>query len=291
VIASLGCMLRRTEFALLGVAAAVLLLVLTWFLAFHVAVVHRIDERILTGFIGLHRPHVNPIASFIAELCNPKPFVYLCGAVILVALVRRRFGLALVIGLILLGANVTTQVLKPLLAEPRSVLPGGPPIGAVSWPSGHATAAMSLALCSVLAAPARARPIVAALGALFAIAVSYSFLTLGWHYPSDVLGGYLVATAWTLLGIAALLAVRRRAPAEFGLEPTEPTERPSLTRTLRAPAAAVLAAVLSAALLFLVRPHEVVGYAQAHSTFVLGAAAIAAMGLGLATGVMLALRR
>ena len=28
--------------------------------------------------------------------------------------------------------------------------------------------------------------------AAFAIAVSYSFLELGWHYPSDVLGGFLI---------------------------------------------------------------------------------------------------
>ena len=124
---------------------------------------------------------------------------------------------------------MTTQLLKPLLAEPRSVLPGDIAVGAISWPSGHATAAMSLALCSVLAAPARLRPAVAALGAVFAVAVSYSFLTLGWHYPSDVFGGYLVATAWTLLGIAALLAVRGRAPAELGVELAE---RRSLGSTL-----------------------------------------------------------
>ena len=63
-----------------------------------------------------------------------------------------------------------------------------------SWPSGHATAAMSFALCAVLAAPARLRPLVAAVGAAFAVAVCYSFLALAWHYPSDVLGGFLVAT-------------------------------------------------------------------------------------------------
>src|SRR5512142_2692144 len=141
-------MLRRAEYALIGVGAAVALLVLTWFFAFHVGVFHHVDERILAGFTDLHRPRVDPIASFIAHLCNPKPFVYLGAAVILIALLRRRFGVALVIGVILLGANVTTQLLKPLLAEPRSVLPGEVPIGAVSWPSGHATAAMSLALCA-----------------------------------------------------------------------------------------------------------------------------------------------
>jgi membrane-associated phospholipid phosphatase len=281
-------MAQRRRLALVGAAAAVGLLVLTWFLAFHVAAFHHADERILAGFTNLHRPRINPIASFIAHLCNPTPFVYLGGAVVLIALIRRRFAVALVIGLILLGANATTQVLKPLLAEHRSVLPGEIDVAAVSWPSGHATAAMSLALCSVLASPARLRPLVTALGAAFAVAVSYSFLTLGVHYPSDVFGGYLVATAWTLLGIAALLTIRSRAPAETGAVPLQP--RP-LAGALRAPAGALLVALLLVGLLLLARPHQVVSYAEAHRVFVIGAAAIAAMGLGLATAVMLALRR
>src|SRR5438128_469793 len=91
----------------------------------------------------------------------------------------------------LIGAAVLAATLiKPLLAHPRAanLLGGVRPPQAGSWPSGHATAAMSLALCCVLAAPGRLRPAVAALGAAFAVAVSYSFQTLGWHYPSDVLG-------------------------------------------------------------------------------------------------------
>ena len=70
---------------------------------------------------------------------------------------------------------------------------------------------MSLALASVLAVSGSMRPAVAALGALFAVAVSYSFLTLGWHFPSDVFGGFLVAATWTLLAIAGLLATEARS--------------------------------------------------------------------------------
>jgi hypothetical protein len=39
------------------------------------------------------------------------------------------------------------------------------------------------------------------------------------------------------------------------------------------------------------RPQQVADYASAHEAFVLGASAIAALALALATGVMLALRR
>ena len=264
------------------------LIFLTWLLAFHVASFERADMSILRGFTDLHRPRVDSVARFIAGLCNPNPYVYFAGAVVLLALARKRPGVALVIAGIILGANVTTQLLKPLLAAPRAVPAGTYEIAAAAWPSGHATAAMSLALCSVLAVPARLRPAVAALGAAFAVAVSYSFLTLNWHYPSDVLGGFLVATMWTLLGIAVLFALRARFTAAASVDPAR---RPSMRQALRPPAVALLGGIAAAALVALARPHAVVAYAQSHTAFVIGACAIAAAGLVLATGVMLALRR
>ena len=270
-----------------GAAAAVVLLLITWFLAFHVSFFRQQDANILSGFAGLHRPRSAPIARAIAQLCNPNPYVYLCAGVVLIALLRRRPGVALVIAIVIFGANTTTQLLKPLLAATREPIPGIWPISAASWPSGHATAAMSLALCAVLAVPARVRPVVAALGAVFAVAVSYSFLTLTWHYPSDVFGGFLIATAWTLVAIAALLTVRARRE----LDVTADAPRSSLREALRPPAAALLGALLLGALLALARPHQVIAYAQGHTAFVVGAASIGAMGLMLATGVMLALRR
>jgi membrane-associated phospholipid phosphatase len=278
---------RRAALALLGAGAAVALLILTWLLAFHVGLFRQADVKILGGFVDLHRPRVDPIANFIANLCNPSPYVYFAGALVLLALVRRRPVVALVICMIVFGANVTTQLLKPLLAEPRPVV-GDAFIGAASWPSGHATAAMSLALCSLLAVPTRLRPAAAAIGALFAVAVSYSFLTLQWHFPSDVFGGFLVATAWTLLGVAALFTIRDRRP-QYGVP--DAAERLSVRDALRAPAAALLGTLALAGLVALARPHTVVAYAQAHTTFVVGAAAIGSLGLALATAVMLTLRR
>ncbi len=284
-------MSRRARLMLAGAGAATALLVLTWFLAFHVGFLRLADEKALGGFLDLHRPREDPIASFIANLCNPQPYVYFVGAAVLLALARRRPRVALTIGAIVLGANVTTQLLKPLLADPRLAVPGTTPIAAASWPSGHATAAMSLALCAVLAAPSRLRPAVAALGATFAVAVSYSFLTLGWHYPSDVFGGFLVALTWTLLGVAALSAVDARHPRRGGVATGLIAERPSLRVALRPPVAALAAAAALAGVLALARPAAVVSYTDAHTTFVVGAAAIGAFGLALATGMMLALRR
>jgi membrane-associated phospholipid phosphatase len=106
-----------------------------------------------------------------------------------------------------------TQALKHALAQPRLVdWLGSNQVGDASWPSGHATAAMALALAGVLAArPGHRRAAVVA-GAVFAGAVAVAVLALAWHFPSDVLGGFLVAAAWAL-GVLA------------GLEVLEPARR------------------------------------------------------------------
>lgn len=275
--------------ALIGAGACLLLLLVTWYAAHYVGAVKRADVSILGGFAELHRPGLDRLTQFVAQLCNPHPYVVLAAVPVLIALARGRPRVAITVGTIMLAANETTQLLKPLLAGPRDTLMSNP-IPNASWPSGHATAVMSLALCAVIAVPARRRPVVAAVMSGFAIAVCYSFLELGWHYPSDVLGGFLVAATWTLLG-AAGLSLYERQPSAAQTEPGSDRPAFSIGEALT-PAAALLAAgAVLAGLILLVRPHAVLDYAQAHETFVIGAAAIAAVGLTLASGLMLILRR
>lgn len=267
----------------------------TWFATFHIGLFERADQSVFRGFADLRQhPHVDNFASFVAGLCDPQAFLCLAAIPVAVVLLRGRPRLAIAIAAILLGANVTTELLKPLLAHPRAdwLLGGRTPVDAASWPSGHATAAMSLALTSVLAAPGRLRPAFAVLGAAFAVAVSYSFLTLGWHYPSDVFGGFLVAATWTLAVVAALLSAEQR-PARPVTEPPRVSRgtRVSLRAALAPPGAALLGAVALACAVAVARPHEVVVYVRAHEVFVVGATAIGAMALVLATGLMLVLRR
>jgi membrane-associated phospholipid phosphatase len=275
--------------ALIGAACGAALLALTWLVAFHIGLARHADQSILRGFYDLgHHGRVSSVANFVAHLCSPTPYAYFVWVPVLVALLRGRPRVAIAICAILLGANVTTHLLKPLLAAPRppSVAAGFPPIAAASWPSGHATAAMSFALCAVLAAPGRLRPLVAALGAAFTVAVCYSFLALGWHYPSDVLGGFLVASTWALLAVSALLAVEEHRAGRSTRAPRAP-----IAEALGPPAAALFAAIFLAGVVAIARPHEVATYARAHEAFMVGAAAIGVVALALATGVMLTVRR
>jgi membrane-associated phospholipid phosphatase len=279
---------RRAALALLGAFTGVLLLIITWVTAFDVAVTERADASVLSGFAHLQGPAVNWLASAIANLCDPKPYVFFAAAVVVVALIRRRGRVAVAVAGIMLGANVTAQLLKSLLTQVHPVpirLDYVLQFKAAAWPSGHATAAMSLGLCAVLVARTRWRPAVAATGAAFAVAVSFSFLILVWHYPSDVLAGYLLAATWTLVGVAAVWAADARWPrAIAGSSPVPLTAR----QALGPPAAAALGALVLVGLVALARPHPVIAYAHAHQAFVIGAAGLAAVGLALSTGLVLA---
>jgi membrane-associated phospholipid phosphatase len=287
---SLGGMPIRPRGALLGAAGCLALLALVWLAAFHIGFFRHADQSIYLQFGDLYRHgRIDSVAGHFVALFNPNPYVYLVLAPLVVALLRGRPRVVLAVGAIVLGANVTTELLKHVLAAPRPAslfLGGVSPLPPSSWPSGHSTAVMSLVLACVLAVPARLRPAVAALGASLSIAVAYSLLTTGIHYPSDVLGGFLVAATWTLGAVAALLGAERWRPSG-----RTSSGRVSTRAALGAPAAVLLAALALGALVIAVRPHDVVAYARAHEAFMAGAAGIAALSLALSTGVVLSTRR
>jgi membrane-associated phospholipid phosphatase len=135
-------------------------------------------------------------------------------ALIVIALVRRRPLLAIGIGVLVLGANVTTQVMKDTLTRPDLLSPATMRGALATFPSGHSTVAMSLALALVLAVPARLRVLVGIAGITYAVLVGAATLTGAWHRPSDVLGAYLVTLGWAAVVCAWLVAPRGPQPRE-----------------------------------------------------------------------------
>jgi membrane-associated phospholipid phosphatase len=278
-------MVRTPRTALLGAFACLVGLGITGLLAYLSPVARFSDSATLQGFVGLRRARLTPVIDQVAHLADPLPYALIGLGLAAVAVARRRPRVAGAIFALLLLTGLTTQTLKPLLAHPRyqDWLAEGQ-IAAASWPSGHATASMTLALCGILAVPARWRPTAAVVGAAFAISVSYAILVLGWHFPSDVLGGYLVAMTWTLLAVAALLAADRRRPARRRAE-----ARPRPVDAL-APLALGAGAASMAAAVAIARPGAVRDYAAAHTTFAVGAAVIGALAVALALGFARAIR-
>jgi membrane-associated phospholipid phosphatase len=272
-------MLRRTATPLVVALGSVLATSVVWLLAFQSGAGARLDSSVLGGFTGLRGSRVEPVADAASHLADPAPFVVLSLLVVSIAVVRRLPRHALVAALVLAGATVTTQLLKPLVTVARPAVP--PPLPPVDdgWPSGHTTAAMALALCLVMVVPTRYRPLAAAAGGMFAVAEGYGLLVMGWHYPSDVVGAFGVAAAWLALGVAALRLTSGR------------TEASSLrVRTVFAPAAvAALTGAALAACIVLLRPARALEYAEEHTAFVAAAVVLGAAGLALAAATAAAL--
>lgn len=177
--------------------------------------VGRLDARILDRLAAYKETGIGRVANFFVHLADPLPQVVLLALACLVGLSggrRRRIIAALVL---VGGANLTTQALKQLLLHQRyQPILGYLQIGPTAFPSGHSTAAMAMALCFLLVVPRSLRPAAAFLGAVFVLAVGCSVIVLHNHYPSDVLGGWLVACGWGFAVVAGLRASEFLAPGQ-----------------------------------------------------------------------------
>jgi membrane-associated phospholipid phosphatase len=264
---------RRSRVPLLVAAAGFLAMAATGLLALGSSRAHLRDAAMLHGFVGLDGPRVHAAMVALVHLADPLPYLLAGAALIWWAVKRGLARRAVAVGVLLVVTGACTQALKHLLAQPRfEAWLGVNQIGDASWPSGHATAAMTLALCAVLVAPAALRPAVAVLGGAFAAGVGYAEIVLAWHFPSDVLGGFLMAGSWTALAVGVLRAVEphreRAADPVFGWG-------------LAAAVAAALGAALVAAM-----PRGAVGlYAAERPLLVLGVLGIAALAGTLAAGL------
>ena len=74
-----------------------------------------------------------------------------------------------------------------------------------SFPSGHAMSSMTLvAVMVILTWETRWRWLILTFGSLFVVAIGWTRLYLGVHFPSDILAGWMVSLAWSI-GVSLIL--------------------------------------------------------------------------------------
>ncbi|WBB80262.1 phosphatase PAP2 family protein [Micromonospora sp. WMMD882] len=192
---------------LLGLGHVLALLAL-WRLALHTETGQWLDTVALTGNqIGQDR-----IDELVSRVLNAVSVVSLLAATAVIgfiALLRRRIALAVTATALIVGANVTTQLLKYGLDRPEyGIDPQRAAVGN-SLPSGHACVAASVAVALVLVLPRRARVAGAFLGAGYAAVNGVATLSAGWHRPSDAVAAFLIVGGWAAAGGLLLLATQR----------------------------------------------------------------------------------
>jgi membrane-associated phospholipid phosphatase len=225
-----------------------------------------VDTAALRG-ADVDHPRAVELMSRALNGTTPVSLVLVCLAAAAIGVVRRRPDLAVGAAVLVLGANLSTQLLKTRLDRPE--LDGFPAPN--SFPSGHTTAAASVAFALVLVLPHAIRGMVALFGAAYVMVIAVATVWAEWHRPSDTIAALLVALAWGAFAAAVLRLRRlRRAGA---------VERPNRLATLlflvtgAIAAVAALLGVIAVAMSERVTPDLVSG----RFAFLTGAAAITAV--------------
>jgi hypothetical protein len=121
-------------------------------------------------------------------------FLVACG----IGLLRRRLAAASLAAAVILGSNLTTQVIKDGVFY-RTGLVGEWNRDINTLPSGHVTVVAAAWAALLLVVPRGWRPATALAGAAVTCAMSLATIADRWHRPSDVVAAVLVVVAWTSL--------------------------------------------------------------------------------------------
>ncbi|HEX3743948.1 MAG TPA: phosphatase PAP2 family protein [Bryobacteraceae bacterium] len=107
---------------------------------------------------------------------------------------------AILFGAACLSANALSELLKLAFHRHRPrIFFGLPPAFSYSFPSGHAfvgTVFYGLLAAVLVGSFPAYRRLIGAMTIVLVLAIGLSRVYLGYHYPSDVLGGWMCAAAW-----------------------------------------------------------------------------------------------
>ena len=203
-----------------GLGLALAAIVVFALLAYVVAgqLLLKTETHILSELREWGTPTRTAIAQVVTRIVSAWEYtVLVAGATILLALRRRNLDLVILLASVA-GGLALEWGFKGLFAIARPVIDERltPALG-YSFPSGHALRATVffgiVAGLIVMAQPKqRWRWIVGGLLLLFVPMIAFSRVYLQVHYPSDVIAGMLVGTAWVLACLNAHRRIRNRSP-------------------------------------------------------------------------------
>jgi undecaprenyl-diphosphatase len=197
-----GTALGRTAAGLLAGFAALVLLVL-------------VTEELPGDGVPARRPSEDGARSLAVLVDRLTGYAGVAVLTVLLVLLLVRLGRrreAVLGGVSVVGAVLGNALLKQLVGRPRpELLPPDVEVSPFSFPSGHAAATAAVAVAAVLAVRGtRPQALAVATGTLLVVGAAAAQLVLALHRPSDIVGGWLWAAAWTT---AVWAASRPAAPA------------------------------------------------------------------------------
>lgn len=151
----------------------------------------------------------------------------ICGVVLGYLVMIRKRAAALLVLVAIAGGGILNNVLKSTFERPRpDFIEPLASVSSASFPSGHATfsAITYLTLAALLARTTprlRLRLYAIAIGLLLTVLVGMTRVILGVHYPTDVLAGWCIGAAWSLLCWSVMLRLQRQGQVESANDPAQ----------------------------------------------------------------------
>ncbi|HEY9880057.1 MAG TPA: phosphatase PAP2 family protein [Leptolyngbyaceae cyanobacterium] len=164
------------------------------------------DVPILLSIRSTANPFLDTVATTLTHFGVFWGVFPVAIAVSLRLLLRRHWLRLTYLATTLLGSIIINRTAKSLLHRVRPHLWESPaPEFDYGFPSGHAMSSMTLvAVLVILTWRTRWRWPVLVLGGVFVVAIGWTRLYLGVHYPSDILAGWTASIAWAI-GVRLLI--------------------------------------------------------------------------------------
>ena len=160
---------------------------------------------------GIRSPLLDAVMTALTTMGSSLIVLPLFVAVAIALSLRRRYGALLFLAVTLGGALVIDFVMKLVFQRPRPKLDYAAVLPDYSFPSGHSMNGIafyvSLGLVAWSIFGRRVGIAATGVGALLALSIGVSRIYLGYHYLTDVVGGFLAGIAWLLI-VGAVFRIR-----------------------------------------------------------------------------------
>ncbi|GGH19489.1 phosphatase PAP2 family protein [Paenibacillus segetis] len=164
--------------------------------------IEQFDHVIISYVQGMESPTLTTVMKFFTWIGGGLPVIVIIilTMVVLFVFLRHRKELIFLVTVVI-GSALINMVLKHLFSRSRPDFHRLIEVGGYSFPSGHSMSAFSFygALAYLLwrhIPGSLGRVILIVLSSMFILFIGLSRIYLGVHYPSDVLGAYLVSSCW-----------------------------------------------------------------------------------------------
>jgi undecaprenyl-diphosphatase len=184
---------------------------------------HAFDRAVMLAMRESHDPDdplgpawLELVARDVTSLGGTVVLALLTVATVGFMLLRRQWGGAVFVLVSVAGGTLISSALKAMFDRPRpDLVAHAVEVTSASFPSGHSMLAMVtyLTLGAVLAevqTKSRFKVYILGWAVFLALIVGLSRVYLGVHWPTDVLAGWCIGSAWALLCGSVALWLQRR---------------------------------------------------------------------------------